>query len=134
VLGQLLEDLVEEAPERRLLNLDQSNGFRFTALKRLFEVAFELVDHEPIASRSRIVALRARLGPASREPGTQLKKWRKFRKEQQSAEQFLLLRQRRDGGYLLFFSAFSALTFWFAVVRSSIPEGCGSFGGRPACL
>jgi hypothetical protein len=122
VLGQVLEDLIEEDPARRLLNIDLAAGLRFATLRQLFELTFELVDLEPVASKHRTVALLARFLPASREPLTQFRKWWRLRRDNRAVDDMLLLRQRHDAGYLLFFSALSALAFWFTLAATGWPE------------
>jgi hypothetical protein len=104
-LGRVLDDLIEERPERRLLFLG-AGPWTYKDIGAHLDAAFERSLKEPAASDSRVQKLIALLAPASREPWTHWKQWR---------------HNRRSGdGYLLFFTFAASLVWWFIATRTAV--------------
>lgn len=112
VLGQALEDLIEERPENRLLRLHSPGGLSYEELGRHLQFRFDLVKQEPVAGRRRAPYLWALVAPTSREFSTQFKQWWVWRRESGQ-------RGEHDR-YLLFFSALSTLAWWFIAAKTAL--------------
>ncbi|MDX5566439.1 protein kinase [Streptomyces sp. ID05-04B] len=127
-LGRLLEDLIEERPERRLLAMPHEPGLRYDVLRQRLAFCFELVRQEPVAGESAAKYLAARIAPTSREFSTQFEQWRQWRDES-------AFRGAYDR-YLLFFTALSSLAWWFIVSKTALATAAdivvGEAEGLPA--
>ncbi|MFF4060730.1 hypothetical protein ACFYZ8_26680 [Streptomyces sp. NPDC001668] len=111
-LGRLLEDLIEERPEHRLLAVPHAQGLNFDELRRHLEFCFQLVQQEPVAQPKRSRYLWARVAPTSREFATQFQQWLQWR----NGAEFRGPHER----YLLFFTALSTLAWWFIVSKTAL--------------
>lgn len=112
ILGQTLEDLIEEHPGNRLLRLSPGGNVSFADLCEHLRFCFELVAEEPVAAKRRSAYLWALVAPTSREFSTQFKQWGVWRREHDDA-------QGHDR-YLLFFSAVSTLAWWFIAAKTAL--------------
>lgn len=120
VLGQVLEDLIEEDPTRRLLLLPAEEPFRYIDLKTLLDRTFESARNEPVASGSELKRQLTAFLPLSLEPKTQFDNWRRTRKE-----------NRPGDTYLLLFTMLASIVWWLIAARSAIPAVSDAVAALP---
>ncbi|MFD3720776.1 protein kinase [Streptomyces sp. NPDC058674] len=111
-LGRLLEDLIEERPERRLLAVPHAQGLGYDILRQRLAFCFELVHQEPVAEASFLRYLASRVAPTSREFSTQFEQWRQCRDESEFRGPY--------DRYLLLFTTLSSLAWWFIVSKTAL--------------
>ncbi|MEU8359846.1 protein kinase [Nonomuraea sp. NPDC048882] len=112
ILGRVLEDLIDERPERRLLLLPDGEEFSFAALGEHLDFHFELVQQESEVQENDFARPFAKYAPTSREVATQFKQvlaWRNLGERRPRREEYLLL-----------FSVLATVSWWFIAAKTAL--------------
>ncbi|WP_188194123.1 protein kinase domain-containing protein [Nonomuraea sp. SYSU D8015] len=112
VLGRVLEDLIDERPERRLLLRPETEEFAFDTLGEHLDFYFALVQQESEVQESEFGRPFAKYAPTSREVATQFKQvlsWRKLGERRPRREEYLLL-----------FSVMATAAWWFIAAKTAL--------------
>ncbi|MFI6743920.1 hypothetical protein ACIBI9_64590 [Nonomuraea sp. NPDC050451] len=112
ILGRVLEDLIDERPERRLLLRPDGEEFAFDRLGEHLDFHFTLVRQESEAQESLFARPFATYAPTSREVATQFKQvlaWRRLGEARPRREEYLLL-----------FSVIATASWWFIVAKTAL--------------
>ncbi|GAA3567899.1 hypothetical protein GCM10022419_055910 [Nonomuraea rosea] len=112
ILGRVLEDLIDERPDRRLLLGPDDRNFTFDALRTHLEFHFSLVRQESEAKDDHFSRPFAKYTPTSREVSTQFRqvmKWRRLGDARPRHEEYLLL-----------FSVIATASWWFIAAKTAL--------------
>lgn len=112
ILGRVLEDLIDERPERRLLLRPATEEFAFDTLGEHLDFHFALVRQESEVRESDFAHPFAKYAPTSREVATQFKQVRAWRKLGDGHARF--------EEYLLLFSVIATASWWFIAAKTAL--------------